>query len=144
MNSVWATELSAGLVPPTTSWCTPLTRCLVMDTITFGGFTNLVKTVVVEVSLRLPLGGRATLTCACIVRIRSVAKRPPPEKRRSQTYITEMFPNFSIENGFSEVDEVWGNPNGDDVSKRAETVLSRIFDDNNSGDCECQVRTDIA
>jgi len=115
VNSVWATELGAGLVPPTTSWCSPLTRCLVMNTITFGGFTKLVKTVVVE-------------DC------REKCGKETPEKRRSQTYIKEMFPNFSIEDGFSEDDEVWGNPEGDDVSKRAKNVLNRIFNDDNSGD----------
>lgn len=60
------------------------------------------------------------------------------DKRRSRTYLQSEFPEFNIEEGFTEDDELY-DPNVRELSshviERAHSVLDFIFE-NNEGFCE--------
>ena len=54
------------------------------------------------------------------------------EHRRSKRCISEMFPKFTIEDGFADDDPLWGlKESSDDVDDRATDILDSIFDDSN-------------
>jgi len=128
-HSVWATEMSAYLKLPTTVYCNPLTRCLVTSTITFAGFHRFFMN---------KWGSSPTIPVIKVVveNCREKCDQETAMKRRSRTYITQMFPNFIIEDGFTEDDQLWhpGKDTDNNVSGRANDVLDRIFNADNSGD----------
>ncbi|KAL4081441.1 hypothetical protein V8B97DRAFT_26584 [Scleroderma yunnanense] len=53
------------------------------------------------------------------------------DKRRTRTYIQETFPEYAIEEGFTEEDELWSpdiRETWADIDARARTVLDMIFE----------------
>lgn len=61
------------------------------------------------------------------------------DKRNSRSYIASYKPHFLIEEGFTELDELW-DPNlretKEEVSLRARTIIDRVFE--NDTDSYCQ------
>jgi broad specificity phosphatase PhoE len=113
VHSVWTQELPFGIGLPQTSYCSPFTRTLVTNVITFNGLTgyNQNDTIIVE-------------NC------RGLSRTQTPELRRCKSYIRSMFPGFTFEEGFSENDGLWDPAfpeTGTDVQIRARKVLDRIF-----------------
>jgi len=54
-----------------------------------------------------------------------------PEQRRRRGYITEMFPQFSVDRFFTDFDEIWSasvSETSTDIDRRARNVLDRIFE----------------
>lgn len=45
-------------------------------------------------------------------------------KRRSRTYITQMFPNFIIEDGFTEDDQLWHPGKDTGISRQMKRLLT--------------------
>jgi broad specificity phosphatase PhoE len=135
VHSIWTTELGAGLRMPRTNYCSPLTRCLVTNTITFSGFPNHAPPE--NSGIGPPHGMPVPLVTVVVENCREKCGKETPEKRRSKTNIQEMFPHFAIEDGFTELDELWHADKSEtdkDVRKRVRNVLDGIFDNKSSGD----------
>ncbi|KAJ7577526.1 histidine phosphatase superfamily [Mycena floridula] len=112
VNTVWKTEVQDGMPLPEKLYCSPLTRAMHTNQLTFEGL-DVGKTVVLE-NCREDIGDH---TC---------------DKRRSKSYIQASFPEFIIEDGFTEEDILWpGNGSGgetrEEICRRATSVLDRIF-----------------
>ena len=144
---MWSQESSlkdGGIGIPTISYCSPLTRCLVTNSITFAPLLApdskelegpRIHTVVVEV---------CPLEC-CVIRLlhdflvwrfckkkdcREVVYRDEGERRRSKSYIELVFPKFTIEPGFAEKDPYWNkykSESDESVERRVQVVLDKIF-----------------
>ncbi|KAJ7123981.1 histidine phosphatase superfamily [Mycena crocata] len=111
-NKVWTEELSAGIPLPEKLYCSPMTRAMQTNAITFAGVSS-ARPVVVE-NCREEYGEH---TC---------------DKRNTRTYIHDTFPQFDIEHGFTEEDELWEAETRETkahAAARARTVLDRIFQD---------------
>jgi broad specificity phosphatase PhoE len=119
--ALWNAELGFGMPLPGKLYCSPLTRALRTQTITFGGIKfngSLPKTMILE-NCREEYGEH---TC---------------DKRRSRSVIeTEFFHahsrvDFEFEDGFKENDELWTVEKESEVhtTSRAKAVLDRIFDE---------------
>ncbi|KAJ7908384.1 histidine phosphatase superfamily [Mycena leptocephala] len=112
VNKVWKAELAANIPVPGRLYCSPMTRAMQTNAITFEGVSN-GRTLVVE-NCREEYGEH---TC---------------DKRNTLTYIRNAFPQFDIEDGFAEDDELWEADSRETephAAARAQTVLDRIFRD---------------
>ncbi|KAJ7665583.1 histidine phosphatase superfamily [Mycena rosella] len=111
VNKLWKDEAVFGIPPPQKAYCSPMTRAMQTNVITFAGISS-ERTVVLEVNCREEYGEH---TC---------------DKRNTRTYITDTFPQFDIETGFTEDDELWtaeSRETGEHAAARAQQVLDRIF-----------------
>ncbi|KAF7331337.1 F-box domain-containing protein [Mycena kentingensis (nom. inval.)] len=112
-NAMWTTERRAGIpIPiPEKLYCSPITRAMQTQQITFNGVTS--QAAVVLESLRELYGAD---TC---------------DKRQSKSYIQQRFPHLEIEAGFTEEDELWTTERETvlHATERAYSVLERIFED---------------
>jgi len=120
VRSVWIQELAAGIGLPQISYSSPLTRCMVVNTITFS-----------ELGKGIPTPAKTTVVEDC----REQCTQETPEKRQTMKYITEVFPAFSIEAGFTEDDEIWKadvSETSDELRGRARNVLDKIFSPDNA------------
>ncbi|KAJ7496312.1 histidine phosphatase superfamily [Mycena galericulata] len=111
-NRVWKEERSMGvpIMLPERMYCSPMTRAMQTNEITFEGVSEQ-RAVVLE-SIREWYGAQ---TC---------------DKRRTRSYIQEAFPQFDIESGFTDEDELWEaetRETQEHAVMRAKTVLDRIF-----------------
>lgn len=109
-RAAWVVEKEAGIPIPQKFYCSPLTRALRTNVITFAGLTR-TNTTVLE-NLREQYGIHTS------------------DKRRSASYIRDAFPTFSIEDGFVEEDTLWTAElyeSPESAACRARTVLDRIF-----------------
>ncbi|KAH7383221.1 histidine phosphatase superfamily [Pyrenochaeta sp. MPI-SDFR-AT-0127] len=112
---------SENIPPPESIYSSPLQRCLHTTALAFVPFLNAVpgKQPVVKEKLRERLSG---YTC---------------DQRSSKTWITDAYPSFSIEDGFTENDELW-LPDRRETSrehvKRSKELLNDLFshDDSNT------------
>lgn len=111
-RTLWETELQFGIPLPNKMYCSPISRAIQTHNLTFRGL--------------LPSGCKATL----VENIREEIGIEPCNKRRRRTDIQRRFPDYLIEDGFTEDDELWRpdvrEPH-DDIDIRARTVLETIF-----------------
>jgi len=113
LQAIWKTESSYGLAPPQKLYCSPLTRALhTCDIMLDGVFQSGHAPATVVENCREENGVE---TC---------------NKRRTRTYIATTFPHFTIEDGFTELDELW-NPTVAEstaqTAERARKVLDVVF-----------------
>ncbi|KAF7366032.1 F-box domain-containing protein [Mycena venus] len=111
-NETWKAERAAGIPLPERLYCSPMTRAMQTNVITFDGVSD--TCVVVLENCREEYGWH---TC---------------NKRNTRTYIRTAFPKFEIEDGFTEKDELWEVETQETKTRaaaRARTVLDRIFRD---------------
>ncbi|KAJ7220880.1 histidine phosphatase superfamily [Mycena pura] len=109
-HALWTEECAAGIHLPERLYCSPMTRAMQTNAITFAGLLSS-RTVVLE-NCREEYGQH---TC---------------DRRRTRTYIRTAFPQFDIEDGLEEEDTLWTaetRETGLQVAARARTVLDRIF-----------------
>ncbi|KAH7919281.1 phosphoglycerate mutase-like protein [Leucogyrophana mollusca] len=112
-HAAWATELPFGIPLPENLYCSPLTRAIRTNILTFEGLIDAVgpKTVVLE-NLREENGVH---TC---------------DKRRTLTYIKDAFPQLAVEDGFTEDDELWKphvRETHAELDTRAKAMLDNVF-----------------
>ncbi|KAF7365756.1 F-box domain-containing protein [Mycena venus] len=109
-NAVWKTELAAANMPlPGRLYCSPMTRAIQTNVITFEGVSD--RRAVILENCREEYGSH---TC---------------DIRRTRTQIHTAFPQFEMEDGFTEEDELWTEERESkpSVAARATIVLERIF-----------------
>ena len=60
------------------------------------------------------------------------------DKRNTRTYIASKYPNFTIEDGFTEEDELWTAERETErhMEERARNVLHTIFENDTDNTCE--------
>jgi len=106
------TSLEIGIPLPEKLYCSPMTRAMRTHVITFEGIIADVhtKTIILE-NCREEYGEH---TC---------------DKRKSRTFIHSEFPQFNIEESFTEEDELWTTEreSQEHVAMRAKVVLDAIF-----------------
>ena len=132
-HTAWKEELAFRIPLPDKMYCSPLTRAIKTNEITFRGIIpererSVRKAVVVEVGARrsqdrfnfIPLQlcreHNGVHTC---------------DKRRSRSYIKETFPWLEIEEGFTEEDQLWSASKREspaEIQRRAGKVLDTIFE----------------
>lgn len=121
VNQFWTTEIETQKIPtPQTYYTSPLTRCLQTANLTFNGLDLLAKYPFVPEVKELFREGISGHTC---------------DRRSNKTYIHERFPNYRIEPGFSENDELWEALHGEtntDQDIRSTTVLDQVFSTDSS------------
>ena len=139
VHDMWMTESSlpnGGIGVPQISYCSPLTRCMVTNSITFSKQleAGLINTVVVEVflffctwTIRNSLKWPTVIVQNC----REFIYKSEGERRRTASYISLVFPRFSLEPGFAQgADPLW-NKHQSETAKpadlRARAVVDRIF-----------------
>ncbi|KAL4081443.1 histidine phosphatase superfamily [Scleroderma yunnanense] len=109
VHAEWQKEHRFGIPLPDKLYCSPLTRAIQTNERTFSGL--------------LP-GDRKT-------NIRELLGIHTCDKRRTRSYIQETFPEYVIEEGFAEEDQLW-NPDiretCNDIDVRAKEVLDMIFE----------------
>jgi len=113
IQEMWKTESSYGLTPPDKLYCSPLTRALhTCDIMLDGVFQHPHAPVTVVENCREKNGVH---TC---------------NKRNTRTYIATCYPHFIIEEGFTELDELW-DPNIQElmaqIVERARKFLGVVF-----------------
>ncbi|KAG8741091.1 hypothetical protein FRC10_003332 [Ceratobasidium sp. 414] len=129
-HDAWVTELAKkDPVPlPTKLFSSPLSRAASTLDITFRGIllgnkgsNDNVKPLIME-NLREDIGEH---TC---------------DKRRTKTYLQNAYPDFSIEPGFTEEDELWtaARETHEEISARLKSALDGIFGQLLSEDDTCK------
>ncbi|KAK1234729.1 putative phosphoglycerate mutase pmu1, partial [Marasmius sp. AFHP31] len=114
-NAVWKEEFHFNIPLPRRRYCSPMTRALRTYVLTFDG-------------IELPEGTRPLVLENC----REVNGVHTCDKRRSRSYIRASFPEFDIEEGLAEEDELWTPDEREseaDVVNRAKNVLDAVFSD---------------
>jgi len=120
VQSVWASELAAGIGLPQLSYCSPLTRTLATNTITFGN-----------------LPGISSLKTTIVENCREKVSTDRVEHRHCKEYIQEFLPSvankemlpspdFEFEDKFKDFDPYWvhkGN-NYDDTNDKPKTAVN--------------------
>ncbi|KAI3616831.1 phosphoglycerate mutase [Moniliophthora roreri] len=112
VNRAWKTELAFNIPLPRRRYCSPMTRALSTYILTFED---------------IPLECRPLVLENC----REVYGVHTCDKRRSRTYISTTFPQFDIEEGFTEEDQLWTpdeRETDEHVALRAKAVLDVIFE----------------
>ncbi|KAK2464592.1 hypothetical protein APHAL10511_003381 [Amanita phalloides] len=112
-RDAWRAERAFGIPLPDRMYCSPLTRALRTHEITFGDAIPARKTLVLEMCRE----ENGVHTC---------------DKRRTRTYIHEMFPLYEIEQGLTEEDELWSpdvRESTNELVVRARRVLDTVFGD---------------
>ncbi|KAH8106394.1 phosphoglycerate mutase [Phellopilus nigrolimitatus] len=113
-NALWKQELQAGIPLPAKLYCSPMTRALQTCQFTFAG--------VIDFSKRTPL---IMENCREIYGVNTC------DQRRSLSYLRSTFPDFAIEDGFAEEDELHDPHVREElahVTSRARLVLDYIFE----------------
>ncbi|KAJ7480744.1 histidine phosphatase superfamily [Mycena latifolia] len=111
-NKLWKEELGFSIPLPERLYCSPMTRAMQTCAITFTDVSS--KRAMILENCREEYGMH---TC---------------DKRNTLTYISDTFPQFDIEAGFTEEDELFeaeSRETFEHVSARAQKVLDRIFSD---------------
>ncbi|KAG6335893.1 hypothetical protein ID866_3202 [Astraeus odoratus] len=112
-RALWEAELQCGLPFPEKLYCSPLTRAIQTNQLTFKGL--------------VPDGRKTTI----VEHIREEIACEPCNKRRSRTDIQRRFPEYLIEEGFTEEDEIWRPDDREtlaEIEVRARAVLDMIFE----------------
>ncbi|KIM58755.1 hypothetical protein SCLCIDRAFT_1218294 [Scleroderma citrinum Foug A] len=111
-RALWETELQFGIPLPNKMYCSPISRAIQTHKLTFRGL--------------LPNGSKATL----VENTREKIGIESCNRRRTRTDIQRKFPDYLIEDGFTEDDELWRPDvleSYDDIDVRVRTVLEMIF-----------------
>ncbi|KAH8106393.1 phosphoglycerate mutase [Phellopilus nigrolimitatus] len=114
-NALWKEELKADIPLPAKLYCSPLTRALRTCQLTFAG--------IVEFRQRTPL---VLENCREMYGVHSC------DKRRSLSYLRSAFPDFAVEDGFTEEDELHDPKVREEhahIAERARLVLDYIFEE---------------
>ncbi|EGO02302.1 hypothetical protein SERLA73DRAFT_178171 [Serpula lacrymans var. lacrymans S7.3] len=114
-RELWKAELPFGIPLPEKLYCSPLTRAIRTNILTFEGVItdDTRKTTIVE-NCREENGVH---TC---------------DKRRSRSFIKSTYPQLLLEEGFTEEDELWdanARETKTELDARARTVLDNVFED---------------
>lgn len=116
VNKFWASEIETQKIPaPESYYTSPLTRCLQTVNYTFAGLNFPAKYPFVPEVKELLREGISGHTC---------------DRRGSKTYIQQTFPDYDIEPGFTENDELWKAFYAEttiDQAIRSTKVLDQIF-----------------
>jgi len=107
-----------GIGLPQLSFCSPMRRALATNSISFSS----------ELSVENP--PTPTMNTLVVENCRERMYTDDSEKRHTSLWISEMFPNFEIEDLFTEDDELW-NPDLEEsfphFRARGRDVLDRVF-----------------
>ena len=121
VNTFWASEIANQKIPtPQTFYTSPLTRCLQTANYTFDGLDLPAKHPFIPQVKEYFREGISGHTC---------------DRRRSETYIRNLFPSYKIEPGFTEDDELWVALHGEtnvDQDVRSKSVLDDVFSSDGS------------
>lgn len=116
VNRFWASEIQDQKIPtPQTFYTSPLTRCLQTANYTFNGLDLPARHPFVPEVKEYFREGISGHTC---------------DRRGSETYIHNLFPNYRIEPGFTRNDELWVAFHGEtntDQDVRSKWVLDSLF-----------------
>lgn len=117
----WKTEIEVQKIPvPQTYYTSPLTRCLQTANLTFSG---------------LPLPRQYPFAPEVKEFFREGISGHTCDRRGSRTYISNAFPNYKIEPGFSETDQLWQPLHAEtppDQDIRSKKVLDDVFSTDDS------------
>lgn len=136
-------EAASGLPPPHKRYCSPFSRALDTCDISFAGVykDHPHPVLVVEVSLFI-LGSDVLWKYwlfRCFQNCREENGIHTCDNRNTRSYIASYKPHFSIEEGLTELDELW-DPNlretKEEVSLRARKIIDMVFE--NDTDSLCQ------
>ncbi|KAI5120262.1 hypothetical protein M0805_004598 [Coniferiporia weirii] len=114
VQAVWKQEIDADVPLPDKLYCSPMTRALQTCRLTFSG--------VIDFAERKPL---ILENCREVYGVHSC------DQRRSLSYLHESFPEFDIEEGFTEEDELHDPKVREEqahVAERVRLVLDYIFE----------------
>ena len=143
VHAMWEEEKKANIGLPQISYCSPLSRALLTNTITFGTEVYYdsdqapeMTTTIVEVShhcLISSTSNKSEKNC------REQCEDSKAEHRRSKSTIHNIFPKFVFEDGFASDDPFWTDGKGKnesmkDVRARVRDVLGKVF--STEGTCE--------
>ena len=121
VNAFWASEIATQKIPtPQSYYTSPLTRCLQTANLTFSGLDLPARHPFIPEVKELFREGISGHTC---------------DRRSSKTYIQDRFPNYRIEPGFTEEDELWEALHGEislDQAIRSTSVLDQVFSTDDS------------
>ncbi|KAL9131841.1 MAG: hypothetical protein Q9217_000287 [Psora testacea] len=116
VNKFWAFKIETQKIPtPESYYTSPLTRCLVTVNLTFTGLDLPNHHPFVPIVKEFFREGISGHTC---------------DRRRSKTYIQDSFPNYKIEKGFTENDELWEALHAEtsvDQDIRSRKVMDDVF-----------------
>lgn len=119
IEDMWKEENSlkeGGIGIPQISYCSPLTRCLVTNSITF--------------TPQLAANGGPEIHTVVVEDCRELVYKSEGERRRSKEYIELVFPKFVIDPVFADQDPLWtgtSTESEESVEYRARAVLDKIF-----------------
>ncbi|KAJ7064306.1 histidine phosphatase superfamily [Mycena amicta] len=116
-NAMWKTEIAAGIPFPERLYCSPMTRAIQTQQITFYGVSPLPRVLIMEVPNLLQNCREEYGEHTC-------------DQRHPKKYIQEHFPEFDIEDGLSEEDELWTaeeRETAEHAAERARSVLDHVF-----------------
>ncbi|KAM6493128.1 hypothetical protein JOM56_011262 [Amanita muscaria] len=119
VQHMWTHENSldeGGIGIPPVSYCSPLTRCLATNSITFTPW--------------LAVKGGPKINTVVVEDCREIVYKDEAEKRRSKSYIELVYPKLAIEKDFAEEDPYWtgnGTESPESVKRRVQAVLDKIF-----------------
>lgn len=112
-HAAWQEELQFGLALPDKLYCSPLSRAIRTNQLTFSGLLPAGRKTVIVENIREEFGVH---TC---------------DKRQTRSYIQRTFPEYIIEDGFTEEDKLWKpdiRETGHHMEGRAKAVLDMVFE----------------
>ncbi|KAI9813280.1 MAG: hypothetical protein M1827_004222 [Pycnora praestabilis] len=113
-NKFWATEIVEQKIPvPERYYTSPLDRCLVTANITFSG---------------LDLPSQQSFIPTVKELLRETIGIHTCDRRSNKTYIHDQFPDYPVEAGFTEEDELW-SPDWRESDSATEVRLKKLLDD---------------
>ena len=121
VNKLWAAKIETEKIPtPQSYYTSPLLRCLATAKLTFSGLKLPRQYPFIAIVKEFFREGISGHTC---------------DRRRSKTWIQNSFPDYKIENGFTENDELYQNlrqetENDQDIRSRA--ALNDVFSQDRS------------
>ncbi len=121
VNDFWASEIKNQKIPtPQSYYTSPLTRCLQTANYTFNGLDLPVRHPFMPLVKEYFREGISGHTC---------------DRRSDESYIQNLFPNYRIEPGFTQDDELWVALHGEtstDQDVRSKRVLDSVFSSDSS------------
>ena len=131
-HTAWEIEHSKGAPLPQKLYCSPLTRAMRTCEITFKGLIDFEEThpMILEVRLLMQLRLLYLLIRYKLKNCREIYGLYNCDQRSSLSRIRSNFPSFTVEDGFTEEDEVHNHcarETHEHVVVRARAVLDHIF-----------------
>ncbi|GJJ10383.1 hypothetical protein Clacol_004609 [Clathrus columnatus] len=123
INSIWKQELSSGIPIPESFYVSPLSRAIQTVLISFEG-------------IAFPSGNNPVVAPKAIIKEKlreANYLQHTCNMRRIRSFIKETYPQFEIEEGFTEEDVFWNNSETDGLMKtRVREGLDEIFEKDTS------------